>query len=195
MGKSPSPTTDLSNRLGGFTLGTPRDEFKATCEDGGGELLAASEFSLGCSVAPRKLRSIGANPVPLPGSIVGTFCGPRGLLCEIGYVFDGRLTERNEQISALLSMLEGKYGPPNMIEGYEGRDVVSACESASDVHSERHWLFDWKQRPPHPYGWARLVFDCDGHGAEPTNKLTLFYAGDDGYRERIYEIYKQQDNR
>lgn len=185
--EKPGPTADMSKQLGGMRLGMTLEEFVATCRQANGQADRVDGLDFGCSVAPMPLRVTGGVPVDLSGYVFGKFCGPDATVCELVYMVRGVAAHRDAQIAALLDMLESKYGKAPMTEGYEGRDPMRECVRTRNVHFKRGWLFTPKQTPPHPPGWARLVFDCDLRTPEALNTLTLFYDDGEGIMFRMGE--------
>lgn len=68
------------------------------------------------------------------------------------------------------------------------------CIRDRSSHFKRSWFFNPKQSPPHPFGWARLVFDCDLRGPEAKQVLTLFYGDENGIRFRTTEYEERREN-
>lgn len=181
--ESVSPKADLSKQLGGMRLGMSVDELTSACRGGQGTMTRVSEIELSCSVAPEPLRSPSTR-ARLNGSVAGVFCGPGATLCEVTYVLDGEALKSDEQTSALVDLLVGKYGPPTNTDGYAASDALAQCRRAKSAHFKRQWLFDLHQSPPHPLGAARLTFACDLRVSAEARSVTLSYADEYGMRYR-----------
>jgi hypothetical protein len=156
------PAAEMSKQLGGMRLGMTVADFAAVCSAKGAKAIPNEPAqSVLCTLPPEPLLS-------LDGVIVGVFCGPDTTVCELAYVVYGKLSERDEQIHALVGDLTRRYGPPSAVEGSGASDPGRECTAGkAQVHVTRSWSFG----PPHPIGRIRLVFDCD-----PSDKpLTLVY--------------------
>jgi hypothetical protein len=182
----------MSRQLGGLRLGMSVAEFVVACRaTGAKDIVSESEGTILCTVPPEPLS---AQPlsVPLDGVVVGAFCGPNTTVCELAYVIYGKPGQRDDQIRGVVGALSRKYGPPTASQGHAADDPASECAAGkSAVHFERSWSFGPEQRPPHPLGRVRLVFDCDLRDGRQQVTMTLFSDDEHGLRSRTKEHGEQ----
>jgi hypothetical protein len=176
-----SPAADMATELGGMRLGMTALAFASACRaTGAKDIPNERDRTILCTVPPEPLRADTTN-ASLDGVVVGAFCGPATTVCELAYVVYGKLPSRDEQIRAIFDDLHRRYGPPTATEGHAGSDPARECAAGqSAVHFVRSWSFGREQKPPHPLGRIRLVFDCDQRGGQRESDLTLVYDDEDG---------------
>lgn len=190
-----SPKADMSKQLGGMRLGMTIEEFVSTCRKAQGvDLRAPGTIDWICSVVPVPLAVAGRIGIPFSGQIIGKFCGEGVTVCELMYMIDGAASHRDDQVSALVDMLSGKYGPPAMSEGHAGNDPMTQCRGGRTAHFKRTWIWGPNQSPPHPAGWARIVFNCDMRGTDQTHHLAVFYDDERGFSFRAAELRDRNQN-
>lgn len=186
----------MSTQLGGMRLGMTVEEFIGTCQKAGGFVPKpdADDINLACSLVPQPLSVPGRPLIRLGGLISAKFCSDGARTCELAYLVEGAARERDDQVGALAGLLIEKYGPPQIIEGGPGDTPMRQCTLGQTAHYKRGWFFGPRQSPPHPVGWARFVFECDGRGGRLSHLLTLFYDDEQGIRFRSAEAEARGKN-